>query len=186
MIFLTGYSFVNIERYSKIHYVLNKHIIEKSIHYWNNFINDSARKYNIENKLIKSIIYAESSGNPYAKSNSNAIGLMQIKPSSAGVEIYRLNGKKGQPSIQELYNPKINIDMGTAYIRLLQKKLFGIRNKDVMKYAMIVSYVNGVSALLKIFSKNRQEAISIINTMTTKTFSEYVKKNIQQNRPLIT
>lgn len=127
LIFLTGCnSFINIEKNNQINYVLNKNIIEKSVHYWNKFIKTSAQKYNIDSKLIKSIIYAESSGNPYAKSKSNAIGLMQIKPSSAGVEIYRLNGKKGQPSIKELYNPKINIDIGTAYISLLQKKNYQV------------------------------------------------------------
>ncbi|WAI19204.1 MAG: transglycosylase SLT domain-containing protein [Buchnera aphidicola (Brevicoryne brassicae)] len=125
LIFLTGYNnFIHVEKKLKINYFLNKNIIEKKIHNWKSFIKTSSYKYNVDDKLIKSVIYAESSGNPYAKSNSNAIGLMQIKPSSAGVEIYRLNGKKGQPSIQELYNPKINIDIGTAYISLLQKKNF--------------------------------------------------------------
>ncbi|WP_234414137.1 transglycosylase SLT domain-containing protein [Buchnera aphidicola] len=123
-------------------------------------------------------MYVESSGNPYAKSRSNAIGLMQIKPSAAGLEIYRLNGKKGQPSVRELYNPKVNINIGTSYLNLLQKKnLLGIKNKEIMRCATIVSYVNGAHALLKIFSKNRDEAIKKINSMTVKTFFKYVKKH---------
>ncbi|WAI19205.1 MAG: hypothetical protein OW720_01365 [Buchnera aphidicola (Brevicoryne brassicae)] len=54
-----------------------------------------------------------------------------------------------------------------------------------MRCATIVSYVNGTNALLKIFSKNRKEAISIINSMTIKSFCAYIKKNIQQNKHLI-
>jgi len=103
---------------------------------------------------------------------------MQIKPSAAGLDIYRINGKKGQPSIKELYNPRININIGTSYIHLLQKKnLFGIKNKEMMRYATIVSYVNGTSALLKIFSKNKNIAIKIINNMTIKKFLKCIKKH---------
>lgn len=187
LVLLTGCNkFLNIEQQVKKKYLVNKKNIENAIYNWRNFIHTSANKYNVDEKLIKSIVYAESSGNPYAKSRSNAIGLMQIKPSSSGMEVYRLNGKKGQPSNKELYNPKININIGTAYINFLQKKnLFGIKNKEIMRYATIVSYVNGASALLKIFSKNGKEAISIINTMTAKSFCEYIKKNIQQYKPQI-
>lgn len=157
---------------------LNKKQIEKRIYHWNYFIKNASNKYNIDEKLIKSIIYVESAGNPFAKSSSNAIGLMQIKPSAAGLDIYRLIGKKGQPSVTELYNPRININIGTSYLRLLQtRNLIGIKNKEMMRYATIVSYVNGTSALLKIFSKDKQTAINIINTMTIKKFFQYIKKH---------
>ncbi|QCI22712.1 transglycosylase SLT domain-containing protein [Buchnera aphidicola] len=186
MLLLTGCNqFVHIKQNSTINYFLNKKSIENTLKNWNDIIKIAAHQYKVDEKLIKSIIYAESSGNPYAKSKSNAIGLMQIKPSSAGAEVYRLNGKKGQPSIKALYNPRINIDIGTAYISFLQKKLISIKDKDVMRYATIVSYVNGNSALLKTFSKNRKEAINMINTMTKKSFCAHIKKNIQQFKPFV-
>ncbi|CAL4322103.1 Endo-type membrane-bound lytic murein transglycosylase A [Buchnera aphidicola (Protaphis terricola)] len=173
VIFLIGCNkSLNIEK----NYSLNKKEIEQTIYHWNNFIKIASNKYHVDEKLIKSIIYVESSGNPYAKSSSNAIGLMQIKPSAAGVDIYRFYGKKGKPSIEELYNPKININIGTLYIHLLQKKnLLGIKDKEIMRYATIVSYVNGTSALLKIFHENKNQAIKMINTMTVKTFFQHIK-----------
>lgn len=156
---------------------VNKENIEKTIHNWNTLIKKASKKYHVEEKLIKSIIYVESSGNPYAKSKSNAIGLMQIKPLSAGLEIYRLNGKKYPPSVEELYNPEININIGTSYINLLQKKnLLGINNREIMRYATIIAYVNGTSTLLKIFSVNKNSAIKIINSMTLEEFCKYTKK----------
>ncbi|QIQ41852.1 MAG: transglycosylase SLT domain-containing protein [Buchnera aphidicola (Microlophium carnosum)] len=186
ILLLTGCNqFIHVKHNSKINYFFKKNSIENTLKNWNDIIQVSAKKHHVDEKLVKSIIYAESSGNPYAKSKSNAIGLMQIKPSSAGAEVYRLQGKKGQPSVKELYNPKININIGTAYISFLQKKLMIIKNKDVMRYAIIVSYVNGASALLKTFSKNNKEAINIINTMTTQSFYEHVKKNIQQFKHLV-
>ncbi|WP_261788344.1 transglycosylase SLT domain-containing protein [Buchnera aphidicola] len=115
-------SFVYKEKSIK-QYSLNKEYIQKKIQNWSALIKQASIKYNIDEKLIKSIVYVESSGNQYAKSDSNAIGLMQIKPSAAGLDIYRLIGKKGQPSIRELYNPKININIGASYINLLKKKI---------------------------------------------------------------
>lgn len=177
-IFLIGCNkFLKIQQTSQTNYFSQKNIIEKRLYNWNKFIKEASEKYKVDEKLIKSIIYAESSGNPHAKSSSNAIGLMQIKPSAAGLEVYRLYGKKGQPSIQELYNPQENINIGTAYINFLEKKLTSIKNKDVMRCAIIVSYVNGMSALLKMFSKNSKQAISIINTMTVQSFYTYIKKH---------
>ncbi|QCI20987.1 murein transglycosylase [Buchnera aphidicola (Hyperomyzus lactucae)] len=183
IIFLTGCNkFLNTRPNLKINYFLQKKIIERNLYNWNNLIKEASQKYKVDEKLIKSIIYAESSGNPNAKSSSNAIGLMQIKPSAAGLEVYRLYGKKGQPSIKELYNPKENINIGTAYIHFLEKKFTRIQNKEVMRSAIIVAYVNGMSGLLKIFSKNSKQAITIINTMTMQSFCTYIKKNIQQNK----
>jgi len=125
LFFCTGFNYIlNTKHYVNSKYFLNKNTINKNICAWNKLINIASNKYQVDSKLIQSIIYVESSGNPYSKSRSNAIGLMQIKPSSAGIEVYRLYKKKGQPSIQELYNPETNIDMGTAYLSLLQKKNF--------------------------------------------------------------
>ncbi|WP_261979648.1 hypothetical protein [Buchnera aphidicola] len=46
----------------------------------------------------------------------------------------------------------------------------------MMRCATIVAYVNGTDALLKIFSKNRQQAKSMINKMTIESFYRYIKK----------
>ncbi|AEO08063.1 transglycosylase SLT domain-containing protein [Buchnera aphidicola] len=181
-VFLTGCNnnILNKTKNIRTYYFFDQNSIEQKLNHWVNLIKNAACKYKVDEILIKAIIYAESAGNPYAKSKSNAIGLMQIKPSAAGLEVYRLYGKKGQPSIEELYNPKKNINIGTAYINFLQKKLSGIKNKNIMRYATIVAYSNGINTLLKTFSKNHQKAITIINNMTKKNFFLYIKKNIQK------
>ncbi|XBC44624.1 MAG: transglycosylase SLT domain-containing protein [Buchnera aphidicola (Schlechtendalia peitan)] len=137
----------------------------------------TSKKYNVDQKLIKSIICIESSGDEKATSNSKAIGLMQIKPFSAGKEVYRFQGKRGHPSVNDLYNPNINIDIGTAYIHILQNQdLSGIYNTEILRYATIVSYVNGSNALLKTLSDNRKIAIKKLNKMKKKEFFNHIKK----------
>ncbi|XBC42514.1 MAG: transglycosylase SLT domain-containing protein [Buchnera aphidicola (Meitanaphis elongallis)] len=160
--------------------IYNHFCSTKFIHSWSKIIKQSSKKYKVDERLIKSIICIESSGNTKAISRSNAIGLMQIKPFSAGREVYRFQGKIGQPSLRDLYNPKINIDIGTAYVHILQhRELVGIHNMEMLRYATIISYVNGSQALFRTFSSSREEAIKKLNKMKKQEFFSHIKKNIE-------
>lgn len=95
-------------------------------------------------QLITAIIAIESGGNPNAVSKSNAIGLMQLKASTSGRDVYRRMGWSGEPSTSELKNPERNISMGAAYLSILETgPLAGIEDPQVMQYAVVVSYANG-------------------------------------------
>ena len=78
----------------------------------------------------------ESSFNPYAISHANAYGLMQIIPSTAGKDVFdRVKNKPGQPSRDYLFQPHQNIDVGTAYLSLLDTHyLSRIRDPLTRKY----------------------------------------------------
>ncbi|MDF7650070.1 membrane-bound lytic murein transglycosylase EmtA [Candidatus Pantoea formicae] len=143
---------------------------------WSLFTEDAASHYGVDEKLISAIISVESGGNPTVTSRSNAVGLMQIKASTAGRAVYRTQGRHGQPTSSELRDPAKNIDIGAAYLKLLQdSELAGIRNPLTMRYATIVSYANGAGALLRTFSRNRDRAIAMINSMSPEEFYQHVQ-----------
>lgn len=149
---------------------------EKVAQAWSLFTEDAAQNYGVDQKLIDAIISVESGGNPTVVSKSNAIGLMQIKASTAGREVYRAKGRHGQPSSSELRDPVKNIDIGTAYLKILQdRSLAGIRNPETLRYATIVSYANGAGALLRTFSFDRDRAIAMINSMSPEAFYRHVQ-----------
>ncbi len=75
----------------------------------------------VDPHLITAIIAIESGGNPNAVSKSNAIGLMQLKASTSGRDVYRRMGWRGEPTTSELKNPERNISMGAAYLSILEK-----------------------------------------------------------------
>ena len=58
--------------------------------------------WGVSPQLITAIIAIESGGNPNAVSKSNAIGLMQLKASTSGRDVYRRMGWSGEPSTSEL------------------------------------------------------------------------------------
>ncbi|VAX76797.1 Endo-type membrane-bound lytic murein transglycosylase A [Serratia symbiotica] len=145
---------------------------------YNNDIHKSANYYCVDETLIKAIIQVESGFNPDVVSTSNAVGLMQVKPATAGRDVYRLKGLRGQPSLRELKNPIVNIDLGTAYINIIQnQQLAGIHNPQTLLYATIVAYVNGAGAMLRIFALDKCDAVRRINQMTPGEFFQHIQKN---------
>lgn len=134
--------------------------------------------WGVSPRLITAIIAIESGGNPNAVSKSNAVGLMQLKASTSGRDVYRHMGWSGEPSTSELKNPERNISMGTAYLSILEHgALKGIDDPTTMQYALMVSYANGAGALLRTFSSDRKKAINKINDLSPEEFVEHVEKN---------
>ncbi|MCV2506128.1 MAG: murein transglycosylase domain-containing protein [Candidatus Lightella neohaematopini] len=145
-----------------------KNIYEKAYKYLN-LVNKASKKYGVDRSLILAIIKIESNFNPYAVSHSNALGLMQIIRQSAGRDVFKKQGKLGQPSRKYLLNPRNNIDIGTAYLAILQNKYLNkINNPLSRRYAVITAYHSGASSVLKVFSQNQNRAIKIINNLSPK------------------
>lgn len=146
------------------------------------YIQRYSQIYGVDKYLIKSIIQVESNYDSTVISKSNAIGLMQIKADTAGKDAYRLKGWEGQPSTNDLKNAVINIEIGTVYLSILQNQLKDIINVKTRRYAVIVAYVNGLGALLKVFSEDRSRAISKINQLNPEQFYQYIKYHHPSNQ----
>ncbi|EOT1257634.1 membrane-bound lytic murein transglycosylase EmtA [Cronobacter sakazakii] len=145
---------------------------------WMPITEKAGNAWGVSPRLVTAIIAVESGGNPTLVSKSNAVGLMQIKASTAGREVYRYMGWSGQPSSSELKNPERNISIGTAYLSILEHGVLkGIEAPETMQYALVVSYVNGAGALLRTFSSDRKTAIEKINDLSPDEFVEHVAKN---------
>jgi membrane-bound lytic murein transglycosylase C len=127
-----------------------------------------ARRYKISKSLIYGIIKTESSFNPFAVSAAPAFGLMQIVPTSAGRDAYRLlYGKDGVPGRAYLFNPRNNIEMGVAYLSLLKYRyLAAIRNPVSREYCFIAAYNGGAGNVLTTFSRDRAQAVKRINRLS--------------------
>lgn len=147
-------------------------------HAYDDEIQDAAGEYGVDKKLIAAIIQVESSFNPKAVSPSNAIGLMQLKASTAGCDAYRFKGKSGCPDDDDLLDPQTNIDLGAAYIGALQhQQLNWIEDPVTRRYATEVAYANGAGALLRTFSSDRKKAISMINSLSPEAFHWHVRQH---------
>ncbi|TBR41214.1 DUF3393 domain-containing protein [Marinomonas agarivorans] len=131
----------------------------------------AAQRYNLSPALIYGIIETESSFNPYAVSHANAYGLMQVVPATAGRDVYKLVKKRsGQPTKEVLFSPAKNIDIGSAYLHILQTRyLAKVANKTSQEYSMISAYNGGTGNVLKTFDRNRKVAMDKINQTPAST-----------------
>ncbi|MFC6276329.1 murein transglycosylase domain-containing protein [Psittacicella hinzii] len=134
-----------------------------------------ANQYKVDPRLMFAIMEIESAFNPYAKSSSGAIGLMQIVPRTAGTDVYKYLGYSGQPSQKYLYNPENNIQAAAIYINIMMTQYFSkIENPTNLRYVLIASYNGGPGGLLSIFNSNRAKAVDIINGMSPGQVYSYV------------
>ena len=86
---------------------------------------EQAGSFDLPAELVASMINVESSFNPNAKSNKDAIGLMQVKLSTAEylIDYYNLNETISET---DLFTPNINIRFGCMYFKYLLNKFQNI------------------------------------------------------------
>ncbi|MDE1251291.1 murein transglycosylase domain-containing protein [Vibrio aestuarianus] len=137
-------------------------------------------KYGLEPEFVLSIIKTESAFDPTAISHIPAFGLMQIVPSSAGLDATSfLFGEQQLLKRDYLFDPEKNIEVGTAYIHLLRSRYFkGIEDEESLKYCVIAAYNGGMGPIYRIFGGKRSVAVKNINQLTPeKVFSTIQKKH---------
>ncbi|OGI41345.1 MAG: hypothetical protein A2140_10615 [Candidatus Muproteobacteria bacterium RBG_16_62_13] len=130
-------------------------------------VNRYAQQYRISPSLVFAIIKTESGFNPFAVSSAPAYGLMQLVPASGGREGWRIaKGEDGIPSKHYLFEPENNIELGVAYLNILSfKQLERVENPIAREYCVISAYNTGPSNVLRAFSKNKDEAVNVINSL---------------------
>lgn len=144
-------------------------ILERSKIFYSD-IKEHSLKQQIPLSLIYAIMHTESCFNPYARSFVPAYGLMQIVPSSAGLDTYQfLYNERKLMSDEYLYNSTNNITMGSAYLHILYYKyLKEITDPQSRLYCTIAAYNTGGGNVAWAFVKNNDmnKAALIINSMT--------------------
>ncbi|MBQ4852557.1 DUF3393 domain-containing protein [Pseudoalteromonas sp. MMG013] len=148
---------------------------------YSEYVLASAKKYNIAPALIYAVIETESSFNPYAVSHANAYGLMQVIPATAGRDVYKIEKKRtGQPTKSVLMNPKQNIDIGTAYLKILNTRyLVGVSHQQSREYTIISAYNGGAGNVFKTYHSNRTTAVQKINAQSPSS----VYKRLRHQHP---
>ncbi|MDT8404544.1 MAG: murein transglycosylase domain-containing protein [Sulfuriflexus sp.] len=140
-----------------------------------------ARRFAISRSLVYAIIKTESNFNPYAVSHAPAYGLMQLVPASGGRDAFRLaRGQDRIPSADFLFNPRNNIELGTAYLNVLNYRyLKDIANPLSREYCIIAAYNTGAGNVLRTFSADREQAKRIINSMPPDKLYRHLRRHLQ-------
>jgi len=147
-----------------------------------NDVKDFSKKYDVPISVILAIIETESSYNPRAISSVPAFGLMQLVPKTAGVDAHNyVYGKKKVVTPDFLFDETNNLQLGTAYFKLLKSRyLRKIKDPQSRYYCAVASYNTGVGNLAKTFigNKNLSKAAKKINTMSPDQVYNYLLENL--------
>jgi soluble lytic murein transglycosylase len=87
---------------------------------YSEYVRVHARENGLDPALLAAVIYQESKFDAGAESNSGAIGLMQLTPSTAHGIAVRTGGSRFQTA--DLLDPEINIRYGSWYLANLFRK----------------------------------------------------------------
>jgi len=140
--------------------------------YWDLFHSASTRLA-LDPYLVLALARQESLFNPYATSISNARGLMQLIPSTAK----KVATERGMdPDAIRLYDPIVNVDLGTTYL----KNLFEMFSGDA--FHAVAAYNGGEHAVAKWMSKYPGDDDEWVENIDYKETRDYVKKVIGGRR----
>jgi soluble lytic murein transglycosylase len=87
---------------------------------YEHIVKGHAENYRLDPALVAAVIYQESKFDADARSESGAIGLMQLLPETAEGIATRTGGSRFD--VDDLYDPEINVRYGSWYLRHLLDK----------------------------------------------------------------
>jgi soluble lytic murein transglycosylase len=88
------------------------------LNFWS-AIKEQAKLRRLDPYYVAGLIRQETIFNPQARSRANAIGLMQLLPSTGQLVARKYSVSGGRITMADLYNPLINLQLGTGYLEQL-------------------------------------------------------------------
>jgi membrane-bound lytic murein transglycosylase C len=101
-----------------------------------------AKRHQLDPRLVFAVIHTESYFNPKAQSHIPAYGLMQLVPRAAARDAYNFvyNDDKVLDDVY-LFQPTPNVELGTAYLRILRSQIFAdLQDGEKKNYLVICAY----------------------------------------------
>lgn len=146
------------------------------------FVSRYAAQYGVYPPLVYAIIHSESSFNPRARSGVPAYGLMQLVPRSGARDAYLLVYRQDRMlSDTYLYDPERNIELGAAYLHILQDRYFKrVENPMNRMLCAIAGYNTGAGNVCKAFDAGTSltRAAPVINGMTPEQVYSRLRANL--------
>lgn len=139
--------------------------------WWSN-IKEEARRHNLDPYQIAGLIRQETVFNHMARSRANALGVMQLLPSTAKAVARSSNA--GAISANDLFNPVLNIQLGVAYVKQLQS--------DFGRFEYVAAAYNGGETRVRRWIRERpgmdiEDWVEAIPLSETRLYVQGVYRN---------
>ena len=137
-----------------------------------------AKKYGLPKSFMRAMAKTATSFNSlYYDSDGYKFGLFAL-----GENHLIKEDDNEEISFLEMTDLEKNVDYAGRYFASLKNNQFKrIFDKDILEQLMVVSYVMGSDNLLHLYSRNKQQAVSIINSINGAKFYDDLIKKIPQS-----
>lgn len=138
---------------------------------------EAADRHRVSPFLVKAVIYRESSFQPWVTGDAGELGLMQIRKKTAVADWERVTGQRC-PFGGLLFDPKLNIEIGTWYLGQAMRQWHDYRDREVLALAQ---YNAGRTNAKKWAPKDKRETVrrSKISFSSTR---EYISKVLEARK----
>ena len=156
--------------------------LSESAQRYQNQVIEEANRRGLPPSLVYAIMETESHFNPRARSHIPAFGLMQLVPSSGGLDAYHyVYGEKLVLGPEYYFNPDQNVELGTAYLDLLLTRyLRAVENEESRTLCAIAAYNTGAGNVARSFSGGTsvRGAAPLINALEPEAVYEHLIANL--------
>lgn len=136
---------------------------------YNQIIDKASKKHNVPASLIKAVIWKESKFDPNVTGAAGEIGLMQIMPGA--VEDWKKGTKTNKtPSKKELFNPELNIEIGSWYLAWTGKHWENYKSKLILQISEYNAGYGNVTKKWKPASPGDEVKLDNIKINSTKKY----------------
>jgi soluble lytic murein transglycosylase-like protein len=131
--------------------------------------------FTLDKALVYALVRQESRFNPYAYSHAGAVGLMQVRPTSAAEAAGDDNLLY---NIMPLFDPPVNLRIGQDYMTWLMERGLGGGDEAYDLFRVVAAYNGGAGAVIK--TRKRMEpdadALLFMESLPARETREYVEK----------
>jgi len=146
---------------------------------WGDLVLEHAARHSLDPLLILALMRQESSFDPRAQSNAQAMGLMQVIPSTARSIAARLG--HDDFALRDLFKPAVSLEYGSWFLGQV------LREFDGRPFPALAAYNAGggnVSRWLSRFGDDPDVLVELVPFTETRTYLRIVYENYAQYRRL--
>lgn len=161
------------------------------IHRYDELIARQAKIYNLDEKLVWSVIYEETYFRAWMIGGADEVGLMQVTPTVARMWAketgFQEFEKQTNQNVNEfLSDPERNIQVGCWYLEKLRERYRGYAAENAMTLAAYNAGASRVEEWTKVSTNtpqmSEQSFIEKINIASTKSYVSSILERYKQNR----